>query len=299
MSKSFFQKHPLTKHLLLMLAACVAIVGLLFLFIKIYSRHGEVYEIPDLTMQSINDICAHNVLELQFVVMDSIYREGEAGGLILTQEPKAGAIIKKGRKVYVMVTAYMPDDAVVPDITGGVTLRTAISQLESVGLKGGTLTFVDSPFRNTIVEMKYNGRLLNPGERLTNGAKIDLVVGIGDEPDKAYSIVPFVIGKKAERVHREILSASFNIGIENYEGVKNRNTAVVYKQEPNYNGVSRLEFGSRVNLWYCDADEQKINKMVNDFRVDSSTIDNTAPYPSSSSIEWGIDDTFEDEGLSW
>lgn len=305
MSKTFFQKHPLIKHLLLMVAVSAVILLVVFLFIKIYSRHGQVYEIPDLTMQNIHEMEASNGLDLRFVVMDSIYRDGEPGGLILTQEPKAGTFIKKGRKVYVMVTAYTPDDAVVPNITGGVTLRTAISQLESVGLKGGTLTFVDSPFRNTIIEMSSEGKPVNPGDKLTNGVKIDLVVGIGDEPSKAYSIVPFVIGKKSDRVRREILSASFNVGFENFDGVRNRHTAVVYRQEPAYNGVSRLEFGTRVNLWYCDADEQKINKMVSDFKVDSTTIENPPiDVPSSSAtIDWsGTDDAstpLEDEGWLW
>ena len=250
--------------LLWMLLISLGIIIIVFIGMRIFSRHGKVYELSDMTMQDLATLKANNPLKLEFVILDSVYRDGLDGGLILTQDPKPGSTIKKGRKIYITTTAFAPDDAILPDITGGVTLRNAISQLEGVGLRGGTLKFVDSPFRNTIIEMTYQGKVVYAGQKLTNGAKIDLVVGIGDDPSKAYSVVPFVIGKRSDRARREILSASFNIGAEHFDGVKNRATAVVEKQQPGYDGVSQYPFGTRVELWYCDADDQKINKMDQD-----------------------------------
>ncbi|MBQ9545851.1 MAG: hypothetical protein IJU90_00995 [Bacteroidales bacterium] len=294
---SFLKKHPIIMQLVWMLLISLVIIIFVFIGIRIFSRHGKVYELPDMTMQRLVELQKSNPLGLEFVVLDSLYHDGQEGGLVLTQDPKPGSIIKKGRKIYITTTAYAPDDAILPDITGGVTLRNAISQLEGVGLCGGTLKFVDSPFRNTIIEMTYKGKVVYAGEKLTNGAKIDLVVGLGDEPSKAYSVVPFVIGKRPDRVRREILSASFNIGTEHYDGVKNRATAVVYQQKPGYDGVSQYPFGTRVELWYCDADEQKINKMVTDYQIDSSAI---IERVNNATVEWGSDDdTFEDDGLGW
>lgn len=293
---SFFSKHPIILQLVWMALISIAIIILVFIGIRIYSRHGKVYDLPEMVGLSVDSLQRDNALGLDFIVLDSTYRDGMDGGVILTQDPKAGTVIKKGRKIYVTITAFRPSDAVVPDLTGGVTLRTAISQLESVGLVGGKLKFVDSPFRNTIIEMTHNGRIVNAGDKLSNGAKIDLVVGIGDDPAKAHSTVPFVIGKKSDRVRREILSASFNIGSENFDGVSNRAAAVVYKQQPSYDGLTQIPFGTRVNLWYCDADEQKIHKMVEEYRIDSSAIGNPS---ASGEIEWGESQPFEDEGLNW
>ncbi|MBR1516657.1 MAG: hypothetical protein IJ620_00730 [Bacteroidales bacterium] len=297
MQESFFRRHPIVTQLLLMLLISVGIIILVFIGIRIYSRHGKVYELADLTMCPVDSLQRANPLKLEFVVLDSLYREGLGGGRIISQDPKPGTFIKKHRKIYVTTTAFRPDDAVVPDITGGVTLRNAIAQLEGVGLKGGTLKFVDSPFRNTIIEMTYKGKVIYAGQKLVNGAKVDLVVGLGDDPQKAYGVVPFVIGKKMDRVRYEILSASFNVGTEHFDGVKDRASAVVYKQTPSYDGISRIPFGAKVELWYCDADEQKINKMVTEYTIDSSAITNP-----SVQVEWGSssDDTpFEDEGFGW
>ena len=48
MSKDFFEKHPLIKHLLYMLAVSVVIVFLGFMFIKLVARQGKEYELPDI-----------------------------------------------------------------------------------------------------------------------------------------------------------------------------------------------------------------------------------------------------------
>ena len=45
----FIQKHPIAKHLLLMLAISVAILVLVFVFVKIYSRHGDEYVMENYT----------------------------------------------------------------------------------------------------------------------------------------------------------------------------------------------------------------------------------------------------------
>ena len=47
---------------------------------------------------------------------------------------------------------------------------------------------------------------------------------------------------------------------------------MVYRQEPDYTGVSRYVFGTEVELWYIDADDADVAKMVSSFKVDSSKI---------------------------
>ena len=266
--ESFFKRHPWALHLLLALGASLAVLALVFMFVRIYARQGQEYELPDVVGQEMSALLADNPIGLDVVVMDSIYRQDEPGGVILTQDPKAGTMVKQGRKLYVTVTAFRPEDAAMPELSG-LSVRQAINELASIGLTPGKLTFVESPYGNSVIEQTCKGKIVYAGQQIERGAVVDLTVGRGESPSV---VVPFAIGKTAERARRDIMTASLNVGKEHFQGVKNRRTAVVYKQEPDYTGVSRYPYGTSVELWYIDADKTDVQKMVREFKVDSSKI---------------------------
>lgn len=178
-------------------------------------------------------------------------------------------MVKSGRKVYVSITAYNADDAILPELAG-LSVRQAVSELYAVGLVAGKLTFVEDPYKNSVVNQSCKGRTLYAGQQIPRGSVVDLVVGSGEGDGE--NSVPFVIGKTADKARRDILSVSLNIGKEHFRGVKNKLTAVVYRQEPDYTGVNKYPYGTSVDLWYIDADNADISKMVTDFKVDSSKI---------------------------
>lgn len=280
--ENLFRRAPWLLHLLLMLGVSVAILFLTFLFIRLYARQGEEYELADLEGTRLAEAMADNPVGIDYIVLDSIYRPRVEGGIILTQDPKAGTHIKQGRKVYITVTAFQPEAAAMPELSG-LTVRQAVSELLANGLNVGKLKYVADPYKNTIVDQSCKGRTVYAGQEIASGSVIDLVVGLGDSTGA--SVVPFVIGKTADRARRDILCASLNVGREHYNGVKDRATAVVYRQEPDYTGVSKYPYGTEVKLWYIDADDDEIEKMVSSFRVDSSkiidpnTIDDGRPTP--------------------
>ena len=279
-------------HVLAMLGISLAILTLVFIFIRIYARQGEEYELPDVVGGNIEEVKADNPVGLDFVVMDSVFRPGEAGGRILTQDPKPGTRVKKGRKVYVTMTAYTPEDAVLPELAG-LTVRQAVNELIGAGLEVGRLKYVEDPYKNNIVDQTCKGKTVYAGQQIERGSVIDLVVGLGD--GKGTSVVPFVIGKTADKARRDILCSSLNVGKEHFKGVKNRLTAVVFRQDPDYTGVSRYPFGKAVELWYIDEDATDVQKLVREFKVDSSKIEipegGEEGWPTSDEIEqrddWG------------
>lgn len=267
--ETIWVRHPWVLHVLLMLGVSVVVLVLVFTFIKIYARHGQEYEVPDVVGSSLSSLEADNPIGFDVVVMDSIYRRGEQGGIILTQDPKAGTMVKRGRKLYITMTAFTPEEAVVPELAG-LTVRQAVSELISTDLVPGRLIFVEDPYKNNVMEQSCKGKTVYAGQGIARGSVIDLTVGLGD--GKGSSVVPFAIGRTAERARRDILSASLNVGKEHFSGVKNRQTAVVYKQEPDYTGVSKYPYGTKVELWYIDADQTDVQRMVREFKVDSSKI---------------------------
>ena len=265
----FFKRFPWVLHLLIMLAVSAVILVLVFIFIRIYARQGTEQEMPDMVGKNIAEAMANNELGLEYVVMDSIFRQGAEGGTILTQDPKGGTMVKSGRKVYVSITSYNADDAILPELAG-LSVRQAVSELYALGLAVGKLTFVEDPYKNSVVDQSCKGKSLYAGQQLARGSVVDLVVGSGDGTGS--NSVPFVIGKTADKARRDILSVSLNVGQEHFRGVKDKATAVVYRQEPDYTGVNKYPYGTAVELWYIDANSTDVAKMVSDFKVDSSKI---------------------------
>ena len=267
--ENILKKYPWILHVLLMIGISVVILVVVFIFIRIYARQGKEYEMPDYVGKNIAEAMATNEIDLDFVVQDSIFRQGAEGGIILTQDPKGGTMVKSGRKVYVSITAYNADDAVLPELVG-LSVRQAVSELYGVGLSVGKLMFVEDPYKNSVVDQSCKGKTLYAGQQIPRGSVVDLVVGSGDGTGE--NIVPFVIGKTADKARRDILSVSLNVGEEHFRGVKNKATAVVYRQEPDYTGVNKYPYGTSVELWYIDVDKTDVNKMVTEFKVDSSKI---------------------------
>lgn len=265
----FFKRFPWVLHLLIMLAVSAVILVLVFIFIRIYARQGTEQEMPDMVGKNIAEAMANNELGLEYVVLDSIFRQGAEGGTILTQDPKGGTMVKSGRKVYVSITSYNADDAILPELAG-LSVRQAVSELYALGLTVGKLTFVEDPYKNSVVDQSCKGKSLYAGQQIARGSVVDLVVGNGDGTGS--NSVPFVIGKTADKARRDILAVSLNVGTEHFKGVKDRSKAVVYRQEPDYTGVNKYPYGTAVELWYIDADHTDVAKMVSDFKVDSSKI---------------------------
>lgn len=265
----FFKKYPWALHLLIMIGVSAVILVLVFVFIRIYARQGAESEIPDMVGMSIEEAMANDGIGLEFVVQDSIFREGEAGGTILTQDPKGGTMVKSGRKVYLSITSYNADDAILPELAG-LSVRQAVSELYGIGLSVGKLTFVEDPYKNSVVDQSCRGKSLYAGQQIARGSVVDLVVGSGDGTGS--NSVPFVIGKTADRARRDILSVSLNVGKEHFRDVKDKRTAVVYRQEPDYTGVNKYPYGTSVELWYIDADNTDVARMISEFKVDSSKI---------------------------
>ena len=219
---------------------------------------------------TVKEAMEKNDLFLEFVVYDSSeYKPEFRPGEILSQDPKAGTMVKKGRTVYVRIAAAKDADLIMPELTG-LSVRQAVSIIEGHKLKVGKLIFVDDPYKNNVKEQRVNGRIIYAGQKVAPGTTVDLVVGNGDGSGTV--MVPLVIGKTPAQARNDIYGRSLNVGIEHWEGVRDRMSARVYRQEPDYTGVNTYPFGTSIELWYKDATEAEAAKMISDFRVDSSKI---------------------------
>jgi len=188
MKKTFWKTGEFWKTIALMIVASFLIIVLTFLSLRIFTRHGQSFIVPDLTGLTMNHL---GMLErdygFRFKVIDSVFDETQPAGTIIRQNPWPGSTVKRGRQFYVTLVATMPDMVRMPNLVD-LSLRQATSQLQALGLNVGTITYRwDMEFQGAVMEQTYRGMRISPGESIRRGSIVDLVVSGG--PQDEYEII--------------------------------------------------------------------------------------------------------------
>ena len=237
----------------------VSIVAAIFLLIVLffgalhwldgYTNHGEEIIVPDL--QGLNEQEAGKILAsktLQYEIIDSIFVKGKKAGTIMEQTPEAGSAVKEERTIYLVINARSARQIVLPDLRD-VSLRQAEAIITSIGLKIGNYEYVPSEYKDLIQDVKYGNKIVDPGERITEGATVTLLVGKGLSNET--TTVVSLRGLTLEQARAKAHSASLNIGATLYDitpqNEEEKTQYVVYKQEPVTN--SEVSLGQAINLF--------------------------------------------------
>ena len=170
------------------------------------------------------------------------------GGVILEQNPVAGAQVKSGRRVFVTINSYRQKMVTIPYVTG-FSLRQAKSNLEMAGLGIDKLIYQNDIATNNVLEERYNGKIIHPGSKMQAemGAGITLVVGLGS--DATAQAVPRLAGFSAREAKSRLWEAGFNVGkITRDAGINllNEKEARVSAQSPA--AGTRLGLGTAVGF---------------------------------------------------
>jgi beta-lactam-binding protein with PASTA domain len=72
----------------------------------------------------------------------------------------------------------------VPDIIQ-VTRRNATAMLRAVGLEVDEVTYIDELGKDMVYRIRYQGKYVNPGDKLPKTSRIELVCGNGTVPEQA------------------------------------------------------------------------------------------------------------------
>lgn len=165
------------------LVAVVIIATISYLFfhwLTYTTHHGQEITVPDLSKLSAEQAEEKlDAVDLDYIILDTVDFRPEFPKLtIVEQEPKAGAKVKEGRKIYIKINAEKFTMVSVPDLVEK-TYRQAVPTLESVGLLEGTITYKPYLGKDMVLEMRINGKKLKPGDKVLKSSKIDLVLGDG------------------------------------------------------------------------------------------------------------------------
>lgn len=179
--KDFYKKHPLLSHIILMSLAGGILLWAVMLFLDVWTFHGRTAIVPDIKQKSYAEasaVLAANGLTLE--INDSIYDRTLAPGTIVESWPKAGAVVKEGRQVYVTLTAFSPKQVTISmPLTGNVSVRQALSYLRGIGITDVRLEQVPSEFPDLVVGARYGDTPLTVGSVIPVISTVTLQVGTG------------------------------------------------------------------------------------------------------------------------
>lgn len=214
-----------------------------------YTRHGQQISVPDLKGQTLEKAQKTlDALNLSLVVMDSAYNVEKPLNSILEQNPKAGAKVKEGRKIYLVLNASKVPSVEVPDLAGKSSLKYAKLQLQSVGLVAGNSIYRPDPHLNAVIGLEVNGKPVGKGSRVPKGTTVDIILGDGIGGD-AIS-VPYVIGLSLQEAIFSLKGKGLNVGaVILATGTTDSLSAVVYKQIPEKNSGKKIRIGESVDLF--------------------------------------------------
>lgn len=172
-------------HILVAAGITIAIGIVVMLSLRIFTRHGKEFDMPDFTGQDSKELTQRGKQEgFVFVVNDQLYEDGAMPGTVLKQNPSPGEKVKKGRKVYLTIAAADPPTVMMPELRD-ISLRQAQIMLEAQGLKVDKIIEKPSPYENAVLEVLYRGHNIAAGSEIKMGEKVTLVVGkdISELPD--------------------------------------------------------------------------------------------------------------------
>lgn len=293
----FLKEKKFYLNLLIIVVLAGVLLWMTFKLLDKYTRHDEVYTMPDFVGQDYNQVRHDYAKDFNFILIDSVYPRGQEPGSIFQQDPLPGSKIKKGRNVYAIIVAVTPEKTTMPEVRN-LSLREAIGRLESAGLEVERLEYVSYQFKNNIVDQYYQGKPIEKGTELVKGSNIVLHVGIGE--DKSNVRVPNLIGKPANEVKRLLNQAGLNLGSENWEDRDSLQYQCLRRMSPGPSS-NPVKPGTYVDVWYHSSKTLDFKKEMQELlhedslanrpqKIETDTIKETIE-----TTDYEEEDEFEDE----
>lgn len=228
----------------------VILIVIVFGWLKHYTQHGVEVTVPNVTgMQHVEAERCLADSSLQLVIIDSTFSNTVPLGTIVEQNPSEGSHAKKGRAVYAIINSSYLRQVEIPNLQD-ISYRQAQATLVAMGIKVGKIVYEPSEYRDIVLDLRYKGKSLVPGEKLSEGTAITMVVGRGKGTEKVK--VPSLQGKHLAEARSQLVSVSrLTVGFVRYDetpDAENINNFVIYQQSPTPGTMVREGTGVDVSL---------------------------------------------------
>ncbi|HFE64033.1 MAG TPA: PASTA domain-containing protein [Caldithrix sp.] len=213
-SKSLFRR---IFHRRLVIKLIIFFIGLILftllmdlVVMPFYTKHGKELELPDVTDVPKDE--AFEILEAEGfrpILQDTVYNEQFAPGIIVQQNPLPFSRVKRGRRVY-LVMSIGEKPRYVPKLIG-LTPQDAEFRLREEGLRLKNKYYDFSPFYMKGVVINQS---VPPGEIARKNQNINITISLGPAPTSQN--IPNLVGKSLSSAQKELEAVGVRVGIVKY-----------------------------------------------------------------------------------
>src|SRR5687767_4698002 len=230
---------------------------LAFLWLKIYTHHGQELSLPDYTGYQYEDAFRDaKKKKFRMSVLDSIHVLGKPGGEILKQNPEPRSLVKQKRMIYVTITKRSPDKVLsgrLPEMYGKNYERKKKELAEHFEIKS---KIVDKRFdpgeADQILEVRYKGKVIMD----SRGRETDIPIEKGDVLDFVISersggivAVPNLVCKTYEEAQFLLENLGLVVGeVDERGNIESMATAYIVNQEPEANEEIMMETPIKISV---------------------------------------------------
>jgi beta-lactam-binding protein with PASTA domain len=167
--------------LVLAALALVLIAFILLQWLDFSTNQDQKIVVPNLARLSLDRVDDKlDELDLRREILDSAnYNPDYPPYSVIDQVPLAGKIVKENRKIYLTLNPSGYRKVEIPDNLIRRTRRQVEPTLRSLGFQIGTITYKPDVAPDAVLELRHNGRKVEPGDKLMKTSRIDLVLGDG------------------------------------------------------------------------------------------------------------------------
>lgn len=216
------------------------------------TRHGQTVKVPNVTGEAMASAQKElQAMSFRVIVQDSAYVDSLPALTVVRQTPDMGGVVKTGRTVYLTLNKTSPPLTAMPNLVN-YSFRSAEMTLESQRLQLGDTVYKPDIAKDAVLEQRYQGKAVKPGQMIPEGSKITLV--LGDGVGNVANPVPNLVGLTYQQALDLLSASSLNPGVVLTQGaLTDTMNAYVTRQspaqadpsgQPNY-----IRAGESVDMW--------------------------------------------------
>lgn len=248
MLKYFISREFLITVLGLIGAGIFIYILIFFWFLPAYTRHGDGLLVPDVNTLSVAE--AEEALKdagLRPMIADSVFREELPPRTVIKQYPTPYSRVKPNRTVSLTVNKVQPPMVAMPEIVD-MSLYQAKARLEIWKLGIGKVTRIQDISENVVLKATFDGDEIDPGTKIPQGSKIDLVVSQGLGYVKVQ--VPDLVGYTYEEALSILGELGLGLGSVDYNpNGPEEQSGRVYAQNPKASFGDSVRMGFSIDIY--------------------------------------------------
>ncbi len=215
------------------IVVCIfVLLGVLFFsfYLPLSTNFDDTVEVPSLVGSSVQDLEARMREQgVTMVIKDSAYNANYKPFTVLSQYPVPKERVKKGRKIYLVVSPKLPPMIKMPNLKG-MSYIMAMTRLRQNNLELGKIRFRPDIALDDVLQTETNGKNIEKDMPIRMGASVDLLVGEGLGDIDMY--MPNLIGMTKEDVVKALEPLELQMGSINFDTESDKPAGTVTRQNP-------------------------------------------------------------------